>query len=93
MVLTQEPIFYPTVHSGVMSLTHLSLEDKMLHSFKGSLLSEHRCFQIVRRLTKHWSNYVFFQREIVYKMQMPRLCCSTILGILWVPREIGQDMT
>lgn len=54
MVLTQETIFYSAVHSGVMSLPHLSLEDKedkedKLHHFKNSLLSEHRCFQIGRR--------------------------------------------
>lgn len=63
MVLTQEPIYYSTVHSRVVSLPHLSQEDKVFHS-PFSLLLEHRYFQIGRRLTKHQSMYVFVQREI-----------------------------
>lgn len=85
-------IFFSAVHSGAMSLPHLSLENKALHSPKDSLLSEHRHFQTGKRLTKHWSTYVFLQTETVYKTQIPRLCCSTILGFLRVPREIGQEM-
>lgn len=63
MVLTQEPIYYSTVHSRVMSLPHLSQEDKVFHC-PFSLLLEHRYFQIGKRLTKHQSMYVFVQREI-----------------------------
>lgn len=82
MVLTQEPIFHSAVHSGVLSLPHLSLENKSI-----TVLQRQS-----KRLTKHWSTYVFFQTEAVYKMQIPRLCCFTILGSLRVPKEIGQDM-
>lgn len=74
-------IYYSTVQSGVMFLPCLSQQDKVLHSpFKYCLLSESRCYQTGRRLTVDWQMNVSFQREILYKKQIARVCCSTNMG-------------